>query len=434
MMSQPDRLARFIKKLPSQQLPDEDLELVIAGDFIDFLAVPEFQSFTEDPTEARLKLLSITNSDPFAQVFSALSDFVVHHRVTILVGNHDVELALPLVQETLLKVLGARAHQVLFVDDGRAYRIGRALIEHGNRYDPPNNNDWDGLRAIASAQSRGEQVAESLNVSTGSLIVEKIINKLKKDYPFIDLVQPEGIAQALLLAEFETPIVSTLALIGDNLQSAHLLARARAARSLHRAGARPSSSRNISADTSDSGNVRDARLEELFGPNYRVLVDPNRKIGTGLWPSISSGFKNGLASLLRSNAPIPTERMMRIREALRRVRRTDALDQYPLDNFSIAAKRMVDESVCDVVVMGHTHEAREYFWTSGTGVASYINSGAWADVIRVPDAVLDGNDEDLRDFLKSLFGPRPKVDPTYVNLRIEPSGTVSHARLEFATE
>lgn len=39
MCSKPEVLAAFIEQLPSILLDDEKLELVIAGDFIDFLAI-----------------------------------------------------------------------------------------------------------------------------------------------------------------------------------------------------------------------------------------------------------------------------------------------------------------------------------------------------------------------------------------------------------
>ena len=55
MMSQPTRLATFIAQLPQHLRPDEQLELVLAGDLIDFLAMPPFQSWTSDPRAAQAK-------------------------------------------------------------------------------------------------------------------------------------------------------------------------------------------------------------------------------------------------------------------------------------------------------------------------------------------------------------------------------------------
>ena len=88
-------------------------------------------------------------------MFAALAEYLAidhRRRLTILLGNHDLELGLPAVQAMLLQALGGRRHRVAWVDDGRAYRLGGVLIEHGNRYDGANLNDWNGLRSLRLAQ------------------------------------------------------------------------------------------------------------------------------------------------------------------------------------------------------------------------------------------------------------------------------------------
>ena len=81
------------------------------------------------------------------------------------------------------------------------------LIEHGNRYDGANVNDWEGLRAIRSAQSRNEVLPRPLYVSAGSVIVEKFVNVIKPNYPFIDLLQPQDKLLAYLLFAFEPTLL-----------------------------------------------------------------------------------------------------------------------------------------------------------------------------------------------------------------------------------
>jgi hypothetical protein len=110
MMSQPQQLAAFIEGVPALAASDEALELVIAGDVIDFLAIPDFQSWTPDPQQACAKLRRTLDGD-FAPVFAALARYLAahpQHRLTILLGNHDLELGLPAVQQALLQVLGGR--------------------------------------------------------------------------------------------------------------------------------------------------------------------------------------------------------------------------------------------------------------------------------------------------------------------------------------
>src|SRR5262249_10887654 len=147
MMSRPDRLARFLDSLPSRRAPDEALELVIAGDFVDFLAMTPHEAFTANPDVAAAKLVeTMAPVSPFPPVCDPLGRLIAGgHRVTAILGNHDVELVYPQVQDALLSRLGATPHALRMLDDGRALRIGGALIEHGNRYDGANVNDQDGL-------------------------------------------------------------------------------------------------------------------------------------------------------------------------------------------------------------------------------------------------------------------------------------------------
>src|SRR5690348_11637279 len=88
MMSRPDRLASFVASLPARREGSESLELVIAGDFIDFLAIKPQAAWTADPGTAVEKLASVTEREPFKVVFDALRGFVAaDHELTVLVGN-----------------------------------------------------------------------------------------------------------------------------------------------------------------------------------------------------------------------------------------------------------------------------------------------------------------------------------------------------------
>ena len=82
MMSRASQLAGFIEGLAAQPAarPDDEgaegLELVIAGDFVDFLAMPLEGSppvaFTTDPGEACAKLRHTMKNPPFGAVGDAL--------------------------------------------------------------------------------------------------------------------------------------------------------------------------------------------------------------------------------------------------------------------------------------------------------------------------------------------------------------------------
>ena len=361
----------------------------------------------------------------FREIFDALARFVAGgHRVTILVGNHDVELALPTVQQAFLQRIDARQHDVLFVDDGRAYRIGRLLIEHGNRYDGANENDWTGLRIIASALSRGEQPPVKLDVSPGSRLVERIVAPLRSRYPFIDLLQPQGELVALLLAAFEPALIVNLPRLGRILQARRLQSR-------NRDGLQPGRTSAVAFDTTEP--VEDLELREVFGGAYEALRRPSEEVmASDLLFAAWAARKDSLSEILERGEEIPDGRLRQIQTALRRLLLSDVSDREDgeTEQYGAAARRLIDESKSEVekILMGHTHLARRI---GPAERASYINTGTWADVIRVPREALDkGGERELQDFLVKLKRNEGRTSPaTYADVRVESSGAVSDSRL-----
>lgn len=137
--------------------------LVVAGDFIDFIGMtvlPSEDDLETPPSEeerahglgnapdhARIKLNRVLERHP--TVFKALAELVADgHALTIVRGNHDVELYWEIVQEELRASLYRHA-EALRVDVDREsfderiefspwffYRQGVVWIEHGHQYDP----------------------------------------------------------------------------------------------------------------------------------------------------------------------------------------------------------------------------------------------------------------------------------------------------------
>lgn len=101
-----------------------DTHLVIAGDVVDFLAEDGgggFLPFTADDRVATEKLVSILERTD--EVWQALRRFVAGgHALTVMLGNHDLELSLPGPRRRLLKVLGPG--RVEFIYDNQAFTLG----------------------------------------------------------------------------------------------------------------------------------------------------------------------------------------------------------------------------------------------------------------------------------------------------------------------
>jgi hypothetical protein len=138
--------------------------IVIAGDFIDFIGMA-ITPGADDPLEtelndeerahglggaadhARAKLRRVARRH--AEVFAELAAFVADgHALTLVHGNHDIELHWDVVQDDFRRALlaHARSAQKALDDDAFLARIafnpwffwrdGVAFIEHGHQYDP----------------------------------------------------------------------------------------------------------------------------------------------------------------------------------------------------------------------------------------------------------------------------------------------------------
>jgi UDP-2,3-diacylglucosamine pyrophosphatase LpxH len=428
MCSQPGALAAFIDKVPSTAGADEDLELVVAGDFIDFLSITPYKSWTPDPAEAVEKLRDTMSDKSFKPVFDSLGKLVaMGHHLTILVGNHDVEMALPQVQNAFLQGIEAGAKQVTFVDDGRAYQVGKALIEHGNRYDGSNVNDWDGLRSICSALSRNEEPMVELEISAGSVIVEKVVYAVHSRYPFINLLQPEGELTALLLLAFEPGLRWHIGKIARLLKGGYR-------RFDNPDGRQPPKTQNVAYSHLEE---RDNELAEVFGSVYEEIRTPPNNVSymeaMRDWTKILlTPQENSLSSVIEKGDAIPRDRLEQIRVAMDRILLADESHKLdgPTEQYGEAAERILALSRGSVqtVVMGHTHHARHI---GDPDRARYINTGTWADTIRMPSRILTkGRHDELDRYLRLLKnGDGRGLVATFGDLRVERNGEVTSARL-----
>lgn len=129
----------------------ESIELVLNGDIFDFDSVlrlpdkPVFHvSWLEKhrglyPREERSRYKIEVILNDHSQFVAALRDFILRgHRAIFVMGNHDLELHFPEVQNEIHRQLNLPndiKHQVRFVE--WFYLSNQdTLIEHGNQYDP----------------------------------------------------------------------------------------------------------------------------------------------------------------------------------------------------------------------------------------------------------------------------------------------------------
>ncbi len=431
MMSQTARLAAFIDSLASAE--DEHLYLVIAGDFIDFLSIEyegKLSSFSGSPKDIEARIQIALQREKL--VCEALGRFLRRPKCTlvVLVGNHDVEMALPSAQARFAEAIGAGdGYQPVFIDDGRAWNCGRLLVEHGNRYDFANANDWDGIRQFRSAHSRGELPPRELEISAGSEFVATVLSPLKKAYPFLDLLQPQGVLIGYLLVALEPAQLSQISSLWTALRANYQAAR-------NRDGYRPAKAGKVAAGPGPAMDVFHSPLvfEDIarkFEVPPPVFIGPYKP-----WSKLDffarAPGSNGIAELIRKEKPIPSDQLARLGVVLRQFLKDDELkagdDFVP---YRLAAQGMTaKEELFDTVIMGHTHHP-ERFSSNGSDVAYYLNSGSWIDTIPLTSATLNSAPE-FEAWLRKLVSGDSRLRTrrlTYVTAGIAEDGSVRYTQL-----
>ncbi|MBR0778788.1 metallophosphoesterase [Bradyrhizobium diazoefficiens] len=470
------RLARLIRRLAAR--PDfmgdgDTIELVINGDLIDFLAEEPFVPFTKQATEAIEKLERIIQncdrgSKEEESVFPALAEFVgLGNKLTVLLGNHDIELSLPAVRRSLASALtGGRPARVEFVFDGEAYVIRDVLIEHGNRYDGWNAVEYGALRAYRSSVSRGEEPFP-FQPPAGSRLVASIMNPLKRRYPFVDILKPENEAVLPILCALEPKLVLELKRVAPlwlaMLRTSGKLGRVKREETFIASGmpaalpateasgavlepARTPDNPNREHTFRSTNEILDeaGRLaDETLPQEPRGRVPPGTgQIAVGVPAWLSSGL--GLWDAVRAGAAATRSRLLSraLRAQREAIGTTFDLDAKDSPYFS-AAERLHAAAGARFVLFGHTHLAKSIALPSH---GRYVNTGTWCPTMRLPpefyeeepsEKTLEGLTQFIMDLadnkiahwteLKTFYGHirLPQDGPTRVDLcEVKPDGAI----------
>jgi len=397
------RLAEFIAYVASESKSDRDVHLVLNGDIVDFLAEEKFEAFTDSDESATMKLANIMRST--SNVWAGLQRLVeADAKLTLLLGNHDIELSLPGPRRMLLDYLGPG--RVEFIYDNQAYVEGPVLIEHGNRYDSWNVISHDKLREVRSAISRGEH-PPLFESPAGTRLVVTIMNGIKAKFPFVDLLKPEDAALLPLLAVLDP------ASFGEAKQAIALW-RQQSHVEFDEQGA-PVDVQNIASATSN-------KEEELIDLANELYTDQLGDI------SAVDDLKNlfELWQLARS-AKDKGKQLQRLYAALRaRAESTwQTFDVNRENEQFIKPAQAAAARGFKAIVFGHTHLVKRV--PLGEEGAIYLNSGTWADLMQVPKQVLEGKEEDAKQalvpFVEDLRTNRleqwRRLIPTFVRIDLD---------------
>jgi UDP-2,3-diacylglucosamine pyrophosphatase LpxH len=465
MMTHAADLAAFIRALAARP-NDPEVELVINGDFIDFLAEelgsgqgidpdrpPEWTAFRAGRGEALATFREVVRRDQI--VFTALRELLAAGKaLTIVIGNHDIELSLPDVRRALEAELGPG--RLRFLDDGQAYDLGEAVIDHGNLYDPANVVDHDRLRLLRSVYSRGayDDAVDLFTPPAGSKLVADVMNPIKVAYGFIDLLKPESEPLFALLLALEPSYRGQL----DKLASALM----GAAKTLIPTRGVRYALRNVNAEAApgEAGVLRDVGGGAAPGPSPMdelvadlLVEDPAAtaalaqagldaaeltEVAGGVWRARWSLFRlligdddGDVESRLG-----PVQSTLRVLQHDRSFARDWESDRY-LDVATMLAKPAAGMKGYKAVVFGHTHHAKDIALDSG---GRYFNTGTWANLMKFPPLFVDtkASKADVKAALVELatklkdndLAAYLSFDPTYVRLDLGPGGELIDAGLQ----
>ncbi|HTV23090.1 MAG TPA: metallophosphoesterase, partial [Polyangiaceae bacterium] len=405
IFDQGKELAALIQLLAGKPASaSEPLALVLNGDVVDFLAGDDALDF--DPDHAVAKLDRIIADPSFNPVFRALSAFVgkPNHRLVIAIGNHDVELALPPVRWRLLQHLcrspdtpGAPAEsdgvdelrrgRIELALDGTGWsaNVGktRVLVVHGNEVDDWNIVDHSTLREVSEAMLAGAPYPKWRG-NAGSRLVVDIMNGVKKKWPVVDLLKPEGKGLVAVLTALDPSQLARLREIGPTLvryagtsvgrffgllgeeEGEAASAEQRDAVVTYLLGGTPGAAAGVPAPRN---LLSDAEAQLARGVSPLDVAEANaagaRQLGAG----------GMIADLVRRRSPEEN-----LREALAKWLRWDvSFAPGTHDDTFAELDRSLNPDI-GVVIAGHTHLERA-ITRSGGGV--YFNSGTWARLIRL---------------------------------------------------
>jgi UDP-2,3-diacylglucosamine pyrophosphatase LpxH len=398
-VSNGEALAAFLGTL----VPRETT-LVLAGDVLDLLHAPDrprLLDLTAAPALIAQTLHGIAGQEWGRRVLAAWSTFLREGGTcVVLPGNHDPELHHADAGQALLTGLGLDSRTALRVHRGESAwttRIGERAVRivHGHRVDPWNDIPADDLRQALAGR-------RDLPLPPGSRVVTDVLpafKRLRTDdgrprFAFVDLLKPELPAVVLLLLYLEP------ALARAQLQAAVGLTPAAVDRWLRfslRSG--PVLSSAAPPAPSDPSERLAATLAQAIAaelpPDLRAA--PSRVAAD--WDAL--GARRSRAASLAAHDGLGR---FLLRAALRALSDDGAFfDPTTLgaDDEAVLAE-LDDSSGPLVLVRGHSHAAREHRRDGLT----YINTGTWLDLLRLPQVDDDAAVRAWIDALEAGMAPR----------------------------
>jgi UDP-2,3-diacylglucosamine pyrophosphatase LpxH len=372
-----DHLRRFIERWRAEGRP---AELIINGDFVDFLQLTPWEAAGRAAALVKIKDIVQASAEVFRVLGALLNNAC--HRITVLLGNHDVELAYQevweIVRDAILKDVPTAGNRLTLVKNRVSYvpTVNGVLvhIEHGNENDP-----WNAINYLQLFND-AEKGTQSYRVPPGTQFVYDVMNEAKARYRFVDLLKPEVPAVPLLLLalrpstarELPQTVGHGLAALGNGFMTA-----------LRRriTGGPPL---GAVAPTALGPDPLAAELANLYAAELKAPGGADADDVESFFSSTPAGFTPAKATLGRRLDAIKMRFARLALFALTRSKHAKRDRKYfevdrPNDARARDARKRLVGNV-KIVVFGHTHEALKTEFPEGL----YLNSGTWATLLRLP--------------------------------------------------
>lgn len=403
-----EALVALIDRVAGDDMPQC---LVLNGDVFDFLQIPGYDTLSLPLAARRMHAIldALDRDAPKRNVVEALRRFTARgHRLYCLAGNHDPELQLHAVQQTLQQRLGSRPAAEI-VDDEDCWRLEiaglRVLGVHGHA--------GDAFNAISGARLRRAECAGDAVVPLppGSALVCKVINPYRRAhdrgrprFPFIDLLPSDmAVLWALLLLD---PVLATRR-VQDTL-GVTLAALVRGAMLRIGGGATMlNAHRGIREDAEDGDMkntperrwqmiVADAIASEIPRDHTGFVSERDQRELLATLDALAREARAPENDVLERYAETALPEAVRVpmlglgdiwRSALLRLLARSLASGR--DAFRPAqADALAEDSIAtwdgqaDVLLTGHTHAAKQIRTPRGN---IYLNTGTWLDLTPIPD-------------------------------------------------
>ena len=209
-----EKFAEFLDYYTSGQYRDYSVELIINGDFLNFLQVDYRGHFLTVFTEqVSLDIMKdIIDGQPAA--ITALREFAAKtgNNVTYVVGNHDQAMLWPKLRSHFNEVVGTpvRFKSIVYYFDG-------VHVEHGHMYEAANRLNPKKFFL------KKDLPVPILNLPFGSHFFVDFVMKIKEKHPHIDKIRPfRLLIRWAIFNEFWFTLRTSFSLIGYFITSAFL--------------------------------------------------------------------------------------------------------------------------------------------------------------------------------------------------------------------